>query len=241
MTDRKKYALIFGSNEYAVKIANSVKKEYEVTFFVLSEAEEIAFEGNFTKKVFNLSDEWYNIEELEKNGDVIVFCALEDESENVFLAISLRSKFATLPIVAIAKNKEGVNKLKMAGANKVIAIEQTVAEIIADIVHNPIASKVLREILYEKSNLKLVQIEVENAEVFKGQVPTEIDWSRYGVIALSIMHKDLSTEFIYSSKAKRNELKNGDMIVVVGYEADIAELEKMIGSRKYGNWSDWSW
>ena len=241
MSKRKK-AFIFGNTKYAIEIANSVKNVYDIEFFVTEEDCEIDFDGEYVRNVFDLSDEWYNEEKFKDYENTIVFCALDEEAENTFLAIALRSNFEKLVLVAIATNKESVEKLKMAGVNKVIPIEQTTAEIISDIIHNPIASQVLHGILYEKSDLKLAQIEVENAEVFGGEYPADIDWSRYrGIVVLSIMHKDLTTEFIYSSKAKRKKLKNGDMIIVVGYEADIREFEKLVGSRKYVNWSDWSW
>ncbi len=239
---RRKKALIFGSNKYAVEIANSVKTVYDIEFFVTDKNVDIDFDGKYLRNVFDLSDEWYNEEKFKDYENTIVFCALDEEAENTFLAISLRSKFAKLVLVAIATNNENVEKLKMAGVNKVIPIEQTTAEIISDIIHNPIASEVLHGILYEKSDLKLAQIEVENADIFGGEYPADIDWSRYqGIVVLSIMHKDLKTEFIYSSKAKHRKLHNGDMIIVVGYEADIREFEKKVGSRKNVNWSDWSW
>ncbi len=240
--NKRKKAFIFGNTKYAIEIANSVKNVYDIEFFVTEEDCEIDFDGEYVRNVFDLSDEWYNEEKFKDYENTIVFCALDEEAENTFLAIALRSNFEKLVLVAIATNKESVEKLKMAGVNKVIPIEQTTAEIISDIIHNPIASQVLHGILYEKSDLKLAQIEVENAEVFGGEYPADIDWSRYrGIVVLSIMHKDLTTEFIYSSKAKRKKLKNGDMIIVVGYEADIREFEKLVGSRKYVNWSDWSW
>ena len=241
MSKRKK-AFIFGNNKYAIEIARSVENVYSIEFFVTDEKCEIDFDGRYVRNVFDLSDEWYNEEKFSDYENTIVFCALDTEAENIFLAISLRSNFKNLVLVAIATNKESVEKLKMAGVNKVIPIEQTTAEIISDIIHNPIASRVLHGILYEKSDLKLAQIEVENAEMFGEEYPADIDWSRYrGIVVLSIMHKDLKTEFIYSSKAKRTKLKNGDMIIVVGYEADIQEFEKLVGSRRYVNWSDWSW
>ncbi|SFV50877.1 potassium channel protein [hydrothermal vent metagenome] len=241
MNNRKK-AFIFGSSKYAIEIANSVENVYDIEFFVTSDSCKIDFDGEYIRNVFDLSDAWYNEEKFKDYENIIIFCALEEEAENVFLAISLRSNFQHLILVAIAKNKESAQKLKIAGVNKVIPIEQTTAEIISDIIHNPIASQVLHGILYEKNDLKLAQIEVENAEIFDGEYPADIDWSRYrGVVVLSIMHKDLTTEFIYSSKAKRNRLQNGDMIIVVGYEADIQEFEKLVGSRRYVNWSDWSW
>ena len=55
--------------------------------------------------------------------------------------------------------------------------------------------------------------------------------SRYeGIIILSLMHEDMSSEFIYSSKLKDHVLTTGDTLVVVGYENDIEEFKKLIGS-----------
>ena len=239
---QKERVYIFGNNKYALEIARSVQDSYEIVFFVPEDDPEVEFEGEYSKSLFDLSDAWYNEEILLEQSRGILFCALDSEAENIFLTISLRSRFKDRIIISIAANKESVEKLKIAGANRVIPIEQTTAEIISDIVHNPISSKVLHGILYEQSGLKLVQIEVQNAEVFGGEYPADIDWSRYrGIVVLSIIHKDLKSEFIYSSKAKRHKLKNGDMIIVVGYEADIVEFEKLIGSRKHVGWSDWSW
>jgi K+/H+ antiporter YhaU regulatory subunit KhtT len=107
--------------------------------------------------------------------------------------------------------------------------------------HKPLSSRVLHDILYTEGSLKIAQIEVQNEEIFNEKYISDIDWSRFeGIIVLSIMHKDLSTDFIYSSKAKRSKLKNGDMLIIVGYEADIEIFEKQVGGRVYVNWSDWS-
>jgi Trk K+ transport system NAD-binding subunit len=237
---KDKTALIFGYNKYSLEIANSLNKNYK-NIKIFSQMDSIPFEERFEVEMFDLSDDWSSLEKEVDINNSIVFCVLEDEAENVFLTISLRANFENLLIVAIASNKESVHKLKMAGANKVIPIEETVAEIIADMLKKPISSKILHNILYDDSNLKIAQIEVENADMFNGEFPADIDWSRYqGIIVLSVIHKDLSSEFIYSSKSKHKPLENGDMLVVVGYEADIAEFEKKVGRRKYVNWSDWS-
>ncbi len=235
-------ALIFGYNELSQEIAGSLKDEYgEIIYFVRDqEINEADIEGEI--HLYDLTDDWNELDETIDIQKSIAFCVVDDEAENVFLTISLRAHFEDLLIVAIATNKESVHKLEMAGANKVIPIKETTADIITNLIEKPITNKVLHSILYEKSDLKIAQIEVENADVFGGEFPADIDWSRYqGIVVLSIMHQDLSTEFIYSSKAKRKPLQNGDILIVVGYEADIAAFEKIIGSRKYANWSDWSW
>jgi len=239
---KQKKVFIFGNNKYAIEIANSVRDAYSIEFFVTNEDSEIDFDGKYTRNVFDLSDAWYNEEKFTDYEHTIVFCALDDEAENVFLSISLRSNFENLILVAIAKNKESAMKLKMVGVNKIIPIEQTTAEIISDIIHNPIASQVLHSILYEKSDLKIAQIRIGPESHIKDEELSSIDWSHYnGIIVLSVMHKDMSSEFIYSSKAKRHVIEEDDVLVVVGFEEDIKAFENKIGSNRYVNWSHWSW
>jgi len=235
--------LIFGYNKFAKEIANSVRKSYKNIIFytkVIDDSVDINEKDDI--RIFDFTDDW---EDLEKSIDIknsLAFCTMNSEAENVFLTISLRAHFEDLLIVALATNRESEHKLKMAGANKIVPIVETTADIITNMIEKPISNKVLHDILYSDNALKVAQIEVENAEIFDGEFPADIDWSRYrGILVLSIMHQDLSTEFIYSSKAKRNSLQNGDILIVVGYEVDIKEFEQLIGSRKYVSWSNWSW
>lgn len=233
-------ALIFGFNKFALEIARNVSSKYNnVRVFSLNEADVQNEDYDVTH--FDLSEDWEELKHEINIDDSLAFCALEDDAENIFLTISLRSNFEDLTIIAIAKDQESVNKLNMAGANKVIPIVQTTADIITNMMEKPISTKVLHGILYEESDLKIAQIKVEKADYFKGEFPADIDWSRYrGIIVLSIMHEDMSTEFIYSSKARHNPIVDGDIFIVVGYEADIVEFEKLIGSRCNVGWSHWS-
>lgn len=135
-------------------------------------------------------------------------------------------------IVAIASNNESANKLKMAGANEVVPLVETIAEIIANILEKPISNRVLHGILYEESALKIEQVSISDPHYFEDKKIAEIDWSRYrGIIILALMHEDMSHEFIYASKIKNHTIKEGDILVVVGYEQDIEDFKKSIGSR----------
>jgi len=226
-------ALIFGRNEYGLEIAKNVTHKYKsVVVFALEEAVETK-DDLVTYEQFDLSDDWDSLQSEHNMDESIVFCALNDEAKNIFLTISLRSAFPKVTIIALAKNHEDANKLKIAGASKVIPIVETTANIITDMIKKPIISEVLHDILYEEGQLKIAQLEVENAECFGGKYPAEIEWSRnHGVIVVSIIHKDKSPEFIYSSKAKHNLIENGDIFIVVGYQHDIEEFQKFIGGTK---------
>jgi len=236
----KTTALIFGHNKYAYEIIKNVKDKYN-SIKVYSLDKHDKKEGLYDVELFDLSDEW---EEIENSVDIensIAFCALEDPSENIFLTISLRSSFENLTIITIASNKENSDKLKMAGATKVIPIVETTSDIIANVLEKPVSNKVLHSILYEESDLKIAQIKIDDTSHFKDEKLKSIDWTRYnGILVLSVMHEDMQSEFIYSNKAKEHVIKSGDILVIVGYEKDIQEFENLIGSKRYVDWSHWS-
>lgn len=220
----KKNALIFGLNEYTVEIEKNISSDFEnVYIYKLSD------EG---ENSFDLSDNWDDLSSRIDIDKSVAFCILEDTAENIFLTISLRDTFENLTIVALAQDKESADKLTLAGATRALPTTQTTANIIVEMLEKPIVTEVLHEILYEKSALKIAQIKIEDHTVFDGKYPADIEWSRdHGIIVISVVHGDMSGEFIYSSKAKHHIIKSGDIFVVVGYDQDIKDFEKLIGNR----------
>lgn len=223
-------ALIFGFNQYALEIKSNVESQYEhIDIYALESDENL--ESEFEIERFDLSDDWSEFDKTIDQQNSIAFCVLEESAENIFLTISLRAHFSELFIIAIASDKESANKLKMAGANKVIAIVETTADIIADVLEKPISNRVLSKIMYEESALKIEQVKIKNAEYFQNRPIADIDWGRHrGIVILSVMHKDMSHDFIYASKIKHKIILEGDTLVVAGYQRDIDEFKKMIGS-----------
>lgn len=228
----KKSALIFGLNNYALEIEANVKNRYDdVRIYALEEEEIAAFKVN--AELFDVSDEWESVAASIDVKNSIAFCVLEESAQNIFLTISLRAHFSELMIVAIASNKESANKLKMAGANSVIPLVETTAEIIANVLEKPISNKVLHKILYEESALKIEQVQIQNAAFFKEKRVGDTHWSRYrGIVILSVIHEDMSHEYIYAKKLQNYTLQNGDILVVAGFERDIEDFKKLIGSRE---------
>lgn len=224
--------LVFGNNEYGVEIAKNVRYRYSnITIFGLENVEN--FELDFQFEKFDLSDDWDDLRKEHDMENSIIFCALKDEAKNIFLTISLRSAFKDVTIIALAKNNEDSNKLHMAGATKVIPIVETTANIITDMLKKPIVTGVLHDILYEDSKLRIAQVEVHNAACFQNQYAADIDWSRdHGVLVIAIIRQDGTQDFIYSSRTKHNEINEGDIFIVVGYEQDLQEFKKFLGESK---------
>ncbi len=220
----EKSALIFGQNDYTFEIQKSISSHYEnIHVLTLNGDDEFGFD---------LSDEWDALSNIVDMNDCVVFCILEDMAENIFLTISLRDTFKELTIVALARDKESSDKLILAGASRVLPTISTTANVIVEMLEKPIITEVLHNILYEESDLQIAQIKVENPDMFEAKYPADIDWSRdHGIIVISIVHEDMSSEFIYASKEKHHIIRSGDIFVVVGYAQDIKDFEKLIGSR----------
>lgn len=231
---RKSTALLFGYNDYTLEIVKNISLYYEnIKIFRLDEGSDKNIQNSKYEILrFDLSDDWDELKGSVNIEECTAFCLLEDTAENIFLTISLREAFEELTIVALADDKESGDKLSLAGATRVIPTIQITANMIVEMLEKPIITQVLHNILYEKSDLKIAQIRVDNANKFEGVYPYDIDWgAQYNVLVLSVLREDMETEFIYSAKARHHHIKEGDVFVVVGYESDLGEFEKIMGSR----------
>ena len=232
---KKKMVLIFGYNDYALEIAKNIRDTYEniLIYSLHAELDRAKNKTDFEVQGFDLSDKWDDVARTVDLENSIAFCVLEDSAENIFLTISLRSLFSDLNIIALSNNKDTTNKLQMAGANKVIPLVQTTAEMISEMMEKPIVKEVFHAILFESGKLKITQIEMNGTNAYIGHEVFELDWNiKYGIIPLSIIQKDGKNEFIYASKIKHHKVREGDIFVIVGYEADIQEFEKNIGKER---------
>lgn len=225
----KRDAIVFGYNEYSRQIASNIVNEYRlVRMYVMSEEEiTIAGEKGFDAVLFDLGDDWSDIAEMYEIDDLLIFCALDDDAENIFLTISLRAAFHDVTIVALAKNQESAGKLKMAGANKVMPILQTTANVITEILEKPIVTDVMHDILYEESDLQIAQISIPEGSVFVGKELHDISWHElYGVIILAVVDRELDTSFIFTTKGYNHHIDPEDLLVIIGYERDIENFKK---------------
>lgn len=220
-------AAVFGFNEYSRQIAYQVRNIYQdFTLFVISEEEKkAAIQAGFLVEMFDLSEDWHGIEQKFDVENLIVFCALANDAENVFLTISLRATFEKLNIVALAQDNESAIKMKSAGANKVLPSLQIAANVISDMLEKPVVTKVMHDVLYEDGSLNIVEIEVTPHSSFVGKHLHEIHFkSQYDVILLAIVDHEMGTTFSFASKGHNHHIDGGDVLVVIGYQDKLNAL-----------------
>lgn len=220
-------AAVFGFNEYSRQIAAQVRNIYQdFALFVISEEEKhAAHQAGFLAELFDLSEDWQGIEKKFDVENLIVFCALANDAENVFLTISLRATFEKLHIIALAQDNESAIKMKSAGANKVLPSVQIAANVISDMLEKPVVTKVLHDVLYKDSLLNIVEIEVTRYSSFVGKYLHDIHFkSEYDVILLAIVDHAMGTTFSFASKGHNHHIDPGDIFVVIGYQDKLDVL-----------------
>ena len=222
---------VFGYNEYAKEIASNFKLTgVEVYIYVIDEASlRRAREDGHDVELVELDDDWVNIAEKFDTHQLICFCALDDDAQNVFLTISLRAQYPHLFIIALATSKDSANKLSLAGANKAIAKLETTANIIVECLEKPAVVEVMNDILYHSQELKLAQYTISEGSVLAQMKLHDISLHReYNIIILAIADRELEAEFTFTSTGHNHMVDPGDVLVVMGKDEDLKKFEKAI-------------
>ncbi len=244
MPIKKREIAVFGYGSYARSIARNVKKTgAKLTLFVVDDElyHRAQHDGYETYKV-DMNTEVDKISNLCDIDNLLVFCAMDDDANNIFATISLRAVYQELPIIAIGSTHETALKLKNAGASKVIEKLHTVANIITDMIEKPVVTELMHSILYDYSELKIAQIYILKESIYIGKYLDELDTqTEHNVIILGIVDKELSMDLSFTTKGSHHRITDSDILVVIGYDKDITLFKEYIGGlRDEEDWDYWS-
>jgi len=223
--------VLFGYNEFAREIARQIRFNYQrIVVYALSggEIEQAQAEG-LEAHLADLEDNWDELLSFDLSATRII-CALENEAENVFLTLSLRDRFPDAAIVALATTQENASKLRLAGANKVIAELQTTANLIIERLEKPVITRLLGDLMDTQMDLKVSQITLTEHSPAVGMHINELLENRHrNVIVLAVVDRRMSESFIFTAKGYNHLLDPGDVLVVIGYDKEIKAFEQEIG------------
>jgi len=227
----KKDVLVFGYNEYAKEIvSNFVMDAFHVHVYVIDELSFQAAKNDALEvELVELDDDWLNISRKFNTKEVICFCALDDDAQNVFLTISLRAEYESIEIISLATSKDSADKLRLAGANKAIAKLETTANVIVESLEKPAVVKFMNDVLYADKDLKLAEYIIQKGSVLDTAYLHEVRLDKdFNIIILAIADKDFETEFTFTTEGYKHRIDSGDVLVVMGKEKDLQAFEKAI-------------
>ncbi len=235
---------IFGDNRFALEIADKLEKENSV--YICTQTQESADElkkvGYANVELFDLSDDWQSLFEAKSIENILVFCALDSEEENLFLTISLRAEYEKLVMIGLVRDANSGKKLKLAGANKILPFIQMTANIITEILEKPYVTNVVHSILFEKSDLKIYQIELAHDSILNNKIIDEQKWYKtYNIKVIALSNEAYGVTYIYDKELDDYALKEDDILVVIGYDKDIKMFQDKVGKVREENWNNWRW
>lgn len=222
-----KQLIVFGFGNYGEEIAKSLRPLYNEVIIIDQYERHLikAKEDGFAKTIqVNIHDD-VSFKHLNIQDNAIVFCAFDDESFNTFLTLSLRAEFEILNIIAIGQTKESMHKLKMAGASKVIIIEETGANIAYNMLINPMVSFFLDTILSLEHDLNIAEIIItKDANIVGKKLRDLTQTSWEDIIILGMIDQEISHDFIFAHSGYNHKIDVGDALVVLGKNEAVSKL-----------------
>jgi Trk K+ transport system NAD-binding subunit len=235
---------VFGYGSYARNIAKNVRSTgAKLKIFVVDrERFERASRDGYDVHQIDFNTEIEKVSQVCDIDNLLAFCAMDDDAHNIFTTISLRAVYQELPIIAIGSTHETGMKLKNAGASKVIEKLQTVASIITDMIEKPVVTTLMHDLLYEESALKIAQIYILESSDYIGTYINELELQKeHNIIILGVVDKELSMDLSFTTKGAHHKIDVSDILVVIGYDKEIARFKESIGGlRDEEDWDYWS-
>jgi len=162
-----------------------------------------------------------------------VLCLEENDIDNVYAALTIRSLNKSVFILSLLMNGSNRKKLEFSGINKIVYPQELVGLITKEFIGKPVAFEVIHELRSENTEMMLDEIGVTTRIVENFQIVQDLDNKDFRVVLLGI-YKSNKDRF-YFNPLDTTLLENGDYLLVIGYKTFIREFEKHLHTKvKHG-------
>ena len=159
----------------------------------------------------------------------ILFALFPTDAQNAFLIISARALSADVRVLTIAESPDSIPKLTAASADKVIDPHELSGSKIWEILKRPLVAEVLDCTLFGQSDLRIAQVELPAGAPWVGQNLGSVSRDRdYNLLILGAVSKRRAEALILSPKGRRYELAAGDVLILIGPEAELGRLRREV-------------
>jgi Trk K+ transport system NAD-binding subunit len=176
--------------------------------------------------------------DITKNSDILalnidqsrdlVYCAMNQTANNLFLVLTLRTLLPHADIIAISNSSENTRKLEYAGANSVIDLYEATSRRVVNILTKPAVTKALDDIIYKQNDIKMAEIELPQNSFLDGASVQDINFKKMGVILVAIIDKELGHELVFTDHRINHKLDAGDILVIVAKIDDLKIFKERV-------------
>ena len=158
-----------------------------------------------------------------------VLCLYEDDVENVYTALTIRSLDKDVFILSLLMKDANRKKLELVGINHILYPQELVGLKAKELVGKPAAFEVIHELRSEYSNVDVDEIRLTSHIVENFPIVGSLRNQKFRVIILGVFKAE--SDRFYFNPLDATFLENGDYLLVVGYTQFIAEFEKSLYRR----------
>jgi len=158
-----------------------------------------------------------------------ILCLSEDDVENVYAALTIRSLSKSVAILSLLINDKNRKKLEFAGINNIVYPQELIGLVTKELVGIPVAFEVIHELRSERANVKIDELGITQRIVDNFATVSELDNQNYRIVLLGIYKT--SKERFYFNPLDDTVLEVGDYLLVIGYSMFIREFEKYLHTK----------
>ncbi len=158
-----------------------------------------------------------------------VLCLREDDIENVYAALTIRSINKDVFILSLLMSDTNRKKLDFAGIDKIVYPQELVGLITKEIVGKPVAFEVIHELRSENLDVKIDELSITQHIVDNFPTVGDLGNKDFQIVLLGI--NKYNNDRFFFNPIDTTLLEAGDYLLVVGYEILILEFEKYLRTR----------
>lgn len=183
-------------------------------------------EGNAT------ADETLIAAGIKEAGGLVV--ASDSDSDNVLITLTAKSLNPELLVIARASSDKIADKLKKAGANRVISPYSMAGRRMASIILRPLVTDYLDMALHAQDiEFKLEEVELGSKSWLAGKSLQDAKIrEHYGVLILAIHNKE--SDIVKTNPKASTVLNIGDKLVIIGTSEQLDNFVEAVREEKYG-------
>jgi voltage-gated potassium channel len=227
---------IFGCGALGFEVAGQLQERYWTPLLV--DNNESCLATAVTKGIETANIDYTDDEELRSIGIgtsiEIIFCLFEEDAKNVFLTISARALSPDVKILSLTQSPDSGQKLRAAGATKVIDPYEISGRKVIDLLKRPLIAEAMEGIVYGEQYLNMAELDVTPDCFLSGERLSDLDLSRrYNLVLLGVVDRELGDEFIFTTTGVDHKLDEGDVLVVIGPTEEIEKLRQDMAEGEY--------
>lgn len=229
----KKFYLICGYESVSREVARKLSSSGSDIIIIDENLQRVerAKKDGFTALNYNPGrvESYKNLNVDMKKQVKAILCLREDDIENVYAALTIRSIDKDVFILSLLMNDSNRQKLDFAGINTVVYPQELIGLIVKELIGKPVAFEVIHELRSENTDVKIDELGVTQRIVDNFPTVGELGNKEFRVVLLGV-YKHNHDRF-YFNPIDDTLLEIGDYLLVVGYQIFILEFEKYLHTK----------